>query len=133
MEFDRGDRTQRCAAKPWTALVSSAENPDLGDVSGLALVAGRRSGVCSVAVVDVRTTAVVVAVGLCRLILAPFFIVRPADFVTGLQVVAMDGFAGYKTAAANVVPVGSVSFRDRPLTRNRTAKLLAPVAGCTTR
>jgi transposase len=29
---------------------------------------------------------------------------QPIDFVTGLQVVAMDGFAGDKTAAAEVVP-----------------------------
>ena len=29
---------------------------------------------------------------------------QPADFAAGVQVVAMDGFAGYKTAAAQVVP-----------------------------
>jgi transposase len=29
---------------------------------------------------------------------------QPADFAAGVQVVAMDGFAGYKTAATDVVP-----------------------------
>jgi transposase len=36
--------------------------------------------------------------------LASWLAAQPADFVAGLQVVAMDGFAGYKTAATEVVP-----------------------------
>ena len=36
--------------------------------------------------------------------LATWLAAQPADFAAGVQVVAMDGFAGYKTAAAAVVP-----------------------------
>jgi transposase len=36
--------------------------------------------------------------------LADWLATQPADFAAGLQVVAMDGFAGYKTAAAAAVP-----------------------------
>jgi transposase len=36
--------------------------------------------------------------------LATWLAAQPADFAAGLQVVAIDGFAGYKTAAAAVVP-----------------------------
>ena len=36
--------------------------------------------------------------------LADWLAAQPADFAAGVQVVAMDGFAGYKTAAADVVP-----------------------------
>lgn len=36
--------------------------------------------------------------------LATWLAAQPADFVAGVQVIAMDGFAGYKTAAAAVVP-----------------------------
>jgi transposase len=36
--------------------------------------------------------------------LADWLAAQPSDFAAGLQVVAMDGFAGYKTAAAEVVP-----------------------------
>jgi transposase len=36
--------------------------------------------------------------------LAPWLTAQPADFVAGVQVVAMDGFAGYKTAASEVIP-----------------------------
>ena len=36
--------------------------------------------------------------------LADWLVAQPADFAAGIQVVAMDGFAGYKTAAADVVP-----------------------------
>jgi transposase len=36
--------------------------------------------------------------------LADWFSAQPADFAAGVQVVAMDGFAGYKTAATAVVP-----------------------------
>ena len=34
----------------------------------------------------------------------PWLAAQPADFAAGVEVVAMDGFAGYKTAATNVVP-----------------------------
>ena len=36
--------------------------------------------------------------------LADWLAAQPTDFAAGVQVVAMDGFAGYKTAAAAVVP-----------------------------
>ena len=36
--------------------------------------------------------------------LADWLAAQPADFAAGIEVVAMDGFAGYKTAAADVVP-----------------------------
>ncbi|MFZ0229964.1 MAG: ISL3 family transposase [Mycobacterium sp.] len=36
--------------------------------------------------------------------LASWLAAQPADFVAGVQVVAMDGFAGYKTAATEVIP-----------------------------
>ncbi len=36
--------------------------------------------------------------------LASWLAAQPAHFAAGVQVVAMDGFAGYKTAAAEVVP-----------------------------
>jgi transposase len=36
--------------------------------------------------------------------LATWLAAQPADFAAGVEVVAMDGFAGYKTAATNVVP-----------------------------
>jgi hypothetical protein len=36
--------------------------------------------------------------------LADWLSAQPADFAAGVQVVAMDGFAGYKTAATVVVP-----------------------------
>jgi transposase len=36
--------------------------------------------------------------------LASWLAAQPADFVAGVQVVAMDGFAGYKTAASEVIP-----------------------------
>jgi transposase len=36
--------------------------------------------------------------------LASWLAAQPADFVAGVQVVAMDGFAGYKTAVAEVLP-----------------------------
>jgi transposase len=36
--------------------------------------------------------------------LASWLAAQPADFTTGVEVIAMDGFAGYKTAAAEVVP-----------------------------
>jgi transposase len=36
--------------------------------------------------------------------LACWLAAQPADFAAGVQVVAMDGFAGYKTAAAEVIP-----------------------------
>ena len=36
--------------------------------------------------------------------LADWLTAQPADFAAGIEVVAMDGFAGYKTAAADVVP-----------------------------
>jgi transposase len=36
--------------------------------------------------------------------LADWLAAQPADFAAGVQVVAMDGFAGYKTAATAVVP-----------------------------
>ena len=35
--------------------------------------------------------------------LATWLAAQPADFVAGVQVIAMDGFAGYKTAAAQVM------------------------------
>jgi transposase len=36
--------------------------------------------------------------------LASWLAAQPADFATGIEVVAMDGFAGYKTAANDAVP-----------------------------
>jgi len=42
--------------------------------------------------------------GRSALALATWLAAQPADFRAGVQVVAMDGFAGYKTAAASVVP-----------------------------
>jgi transposase len=36
--------------------------------------------------------------------LATWLSAQPADFATGVEVVAMDGFAGYKTAATEVIP-----------------------------
>ncbi len=36
--------------------------------------------------------------------LASWLAAQPADFAAGVQVVAMDGFAGYKTAATEVIP-----------------------------
>jgi transposase len=36
--------------------------------------------------------------------LATWLSAQPADFVAGVEVVAMDGFAGYKTAATEVIP-----------------------------
>jgi transposase len=36
--------------------------------------------------------------------LATWLAAQPADFAAGVQVIAMDGFAGYKTAATAVVP-----------------------------
>lgn len=36
--------------------------------------------------------------------LADWLAAQPADFAAGIEVVAMDGFAGYKTAATDVVP-----------------------------
>jgi transposase len=36
--------------------------------------------------------------------LADWLAAQPADFAAGIEVVAMDGFAGYKTAATEVVP-----------------------------
>lgn len=36
--------------------------------------------------------------------LATWLAAQPADFAAGVEVVAIDGFAGYKTAATNVVP-----------------------------
>jgi transposase len=36
--------------------------------------------------------------------LADWLAAQPADFAAGIQVVAMDGFAGYKTAATDAVP-----------------------------
>ena len=36
--------------------------------------------------------------------MADWLAAQPADFAAGVQVMAMDGFAGYKTAAASVVP-----------------------------
>jgi transposase len=36
--------------------------------------------------------------------LAHWLAAQPADFAAGIEVVAMDGFAGYKTAATEVVP-----------------------------
>ena len=36
--------------------------------------------------------------------LATWLAAQPADFAAGVEVVAMDGFAGYKTAATDVVP-----------------------------
>jgi len=36
--------------------------------------------------------------------LASWLAAQPADFAAGVQVVAMDGFAGYKTAATQVIP-----------------------------
>ena len=36
--------------------------------------------------------------------LASWLAAHPADFAAGVQVVAMDGFAGYKTAATQVIP-----------------------------
>jgi transposase len=36
--------------------------------------------------------------------LSSWLAAQPADFVAGVQVVAMDGFAGYKTAATDVIP-----------------------------
>jgi transposase len=36
--------------------------------------------------------------------LADWLAAQPPEFVTGVQVVAMDGFAGYKTAAAEAIP-----------------------------
>ena len=37
-------------------------------------------------------------------VLATWLAAQPVDFVAGVQVVAMDGFAGYETAATSVVP-----------------------------
>jgi transposase len=36
--------------------------------------------------------------------LATWLAAQPADVVAAVQVIAMDGFAGYKTAAAQVIP-----------------------------
>ena len=36
--------------------------------------------------------------------LATWLAVQPAEFAAGVEVLAMDGFAGCKTAAADVVP-----------------------------
>ena len=42
---------------------------------------------------------------------------QPIDFVTGLEVIAMDGFAGYKTAATKAVP-DAVTVRTRFMPRS---------------
>jgi transposase len=36
--------------------------------------------------------------------LASWLAAQPADFTAGVEVIAMDGFAGYQTAATEVVP-----------------------------
>ena len=39
--------------------------------------------------------------------LASWLAAQPADFAQAVQVIAMDGFAGYKTAATEVIPTRS--------------------------
>jgi transposase len=48
--------------------------------------------------------------------LADWLTAQPADFAAGIEVVAMDGFAGYKTAAADVVPDAVTMMASRPPT-----------------
>jgi transposase len=52
--------------------------------------------------------------------LASWFSAQPADFSQAVEVIAMDGFAGYKTAATEVIP--RRGHRDGPLPRRRPGR-----------
>ncbi len=55
--------------------------------------------------------------------LASWLAAQPAHFAAGVQVVAMDGFAGYKTAAAEVVPDAVTVMDPFPVVALAGAKL----------
>jgi transposase len=52
--------------------------------------------------------------------LASWLAAQPASFAQAVEVIAMDGFAGYKTAATTVVP--DAVTRDGPVPRRRVGR-----------